>query len=635
MNKAYSTFQIKSVDEDKRILEGIASTPTPDRMNDIVELDGMEFKLPIPFCLYHDTRLPFGNIYAAKKSNGQLLIKVQDIPPVGELEYVDIGWKQIKHKLMRGLSIGFQSLDKVWDKAIDGWRYTKSEILEVSAVVIPANAEAKITDIKAASHPAPAASGKKSATVQITHRNLSGATGNQRKQENMKTISEQLAALEAKRQSNIARKDAIINKGIDEGRTMADDEQQEFDGLETEIASIDEQIVRLKKHQKQIDGATAITEKEGKSSEAASKARGGIITVRGPQLPPGTAFTRYSMALMRSRGNLMQAHEIAKSWRDSTPEVEAVLKVAVAAGTTTTSGWASQLADYDYMASEFIEYLRPQTIIGRIPGLRSVPFNIKLPLQNAGSSVSWVGQGLQKPVSKLNFSTMTLGISKASGIVVLTDELVMLSKPSAEGLVRDDMAAAIAEFLDGQFIDPSVTAVANVNPASITNGAGNSAASGTTATDFRNDLQTALSQIIGANINPAGMVIVMQPVLAVSLALLRNDLGVKEFPDINASGGSIEGYTVVTSGSVPVGTVAFIIPREIMVADEGGISLDASNQASVTMDDGVSPASTTMVSLWQHNLLGLRVERFINWARRRLQAVYYVTGAGYGGASPS
>jgi hypothetical protein len=75
-------------------------------------------------------------------------------------------------------------------------------------------------------------------------------------------------------------------------------------------------------------------------------------------LAKGTAFTRYAMALAASKGNLVQAAETAKQWKESTPEVERVLKAAVAAGTTTDSAWASPLVDYRMMAEEFIELLR-------------------------------------------------------------------------------------------------------------------------------------------------------------------------------------------------------------------------------------------------------------------------------------
>ncbi|MFS2324622.1 hypothetical protein U2P60_04255 [Brucella sp. H1_1004] len=37
MNRAYSVLNIRTVNEDERLIEGIASTPSADRMDDVVE----------------------------------------------------------------------------------------------------------------------------------------------------------------------------------------------------------------------------------------------------------------------------------------------------------------------------------------------------------------------------------------------------------------------------------------------------------------------------------------------------------------------------------------------------------------------------------------------------------------------
>ncbi len=49
MKKAYSLLQVKSFDDEQRIIKGIASTPSPDRADDIVDPQGAKFALPIPF----------------------------------------------------------------------------------------------------------------------------------------------------------------------------------------------------------------------------------------------------------------------------------------------------------------------------------------------------------------------------------------------------------------------------------------------------------------------------------------------------------------------------------------------------------------------------------------------------------
>lgn len=653
MDRAYSTIDIKAVDEERRIIEGVASTPTPDRIGDVVVPEGMEFKLPFPFLYQHNSRQPIGTVMAAKVTKDGMSVRVQ-IAKAGVAAFIDEAWALIKEGLIRGLSIGFRSLEESWDKTLNGYRYLRTEILELSAVTIPANAEASITAVKSASFQALAASGHKSATVQIDYRtNHPGATGQNKRGNMAKTIQEQVAGLEASRAAKVARKEALLDKSTEEGRTNDAAELEEIKTLESEIEAIDENLTTRRKHLEQIKTTVPVTDKGDDSLQTVRRTPTSIIPVKSLKQPePGAAFVRLAMAIMAAKGDRGEAYDqvrAQKAWKDTTPQVEQFLansnamriaKAAVEPGDTTTAGWAAELADYTWMASEFIEYLRPQTIIGKfgangITALRRVPFNIKVPTQTAGGSVNWVGEGLAKPVTKITLSTATLRFAKVAGIVVMTEELVRFSNPAAEGLVRDDLAAAIIQFLDEQFVDPTVAAVANVSPASITNGAATMAASGTTAEDFRNDIRMAITQMINANINPAGVVLIMQSSMALALSLMRNDLGNKEFPDLTAAGGMVEGLSVITSQSVPVGVLVFVQPREIMLADDGVVGLDVSREATVTMDDGVSPYSTTQVSLWQNNLVGLRVERVIDWRRRRDAAVFYISAAGYGGASPS
>ncbi len=88
------------------------------------------------------------------------------------------------------------------------------------------------------------------------------------------------------------------------------------------------------------------------------------------------------------------------------------------------------------MPNEFIELLRPVTILGRLTATQPIPFNTKIPHQTAGATAGWVGEGLSKPVSKLALDTVTVPWAKVAMICVITQELARLSTPSAELLVR-------------------------------------------------------------------------------------------------------------------------------------------------------------------------------------------------------
>jgi HK97 family phage major capsid protein len=360
--------------------------------------------------------------------------------------------------------------------------------------------------------------------------------------------------------------------------------------------------------------------------------QGGVpyVQVKAARVEPGTAFIRATMARVRAKGDSMQALEYAKQWRDSTPEVEMMIKAAVAPGTTTDPTWAAALVTVRNATEEFLALLRPQTIIGKIPNLRHVPFNTQVPVQTAGGSYGWVGQGAPKPVTKLAIGTAALGISKAAGIIVITEELAKLSTPSAEAIVRGDMIAGITQFLDEQFINPAVAEVANVNPASITNGAPTAASTDSAMSD----LALILAHFSANNGGLSGITFIMSENNALAMGMLQNVTGGKVFPGMSATGGSAEGFTVVASNAAGTNVIG-LKGDQILFADDGGISIDVSREASVLMDSApVSDATAVYTSLWQNNLVGLRAERMVNWKRGRSSAVYYLTDAVYPAVPP-
>jgi len=332
------------------------------------------------------------------------------------------------------------------------------------------------------------------------------------------------------------------------------------------------------------------------------------------------------MALLVCHGNKHEAAEYAKRWDDSTPEVALSLKAAIAPGTTTDATWAQPLVNQT-MVNDFIELLRPATILGKIPGLRNVPFNCKIPMQSAGGTYGWVGEAKPKPLTKLAFASDTLGVTKVAGIIVLTEELVRFSSPSAEALVRADMVAGIAQFLDQQFVDPAVAAVVGVNPASITNGAPTAAATANPVAD----IMGLINHFATNNISVDGVTFLMSASNALSLSFRQNFDGTPEFPGVGLNGGSYRGLTFITSNALTTNVVA-LQPALVLYADDGAVSIDASREASLQMDSApMSPAdaTTVYVSLFQNNCVALRAERFVNWKRVATNAVKYLTATAW------
>lgn len=457
----------------------------------------------------------------------------------------------------------------------------------------------------------------------------------------MAKIAEQISAYEAKRAANEAAMEALVKKSEEDGSTFDAKQQEEFDGLYEDNVEIDGHLKRLRIMQDIAVKKAAVVPGNGEDETRASASRspsGQRAVVVGRNVEKGIVFARVLGAKYLAQQNGVTPVDVAKSKFGDTPEVEMILRAPVNVGTTTDSTWAAPLVQLNQATSEFIELLRAATIIGRIPGLRRVPFNVQIPRATGDPSVNWVGEGKVKPVSAMAFDSITLRWNKVAGIVPITEELMKFSNPAADTLVRDALVAAIAYLTDRDFLDPTKTAT-DVSPASVTQGVTPIVASGTTADALRADLGRLLAAYLVANMSVSGLVLVMTSVMAMRLSLMRNALDQKEFPDINMAGGTLEGIPVIVSENIVAangspgdgGLIVALNAPEILLAEEG-VSVDVSREASLQMEttpDSPATASTVLVSLWQHNMVGIRAERYITWLKRRAGAVQYINGANY------
>lgn len=154
MSKAYSVLKVKSIDEtdEHRIITGIASTPKQDRDSDIMDMNGAQFALPIPFLWQHNHNQPIGEVIAAMVTDAGIEVTVQiaKINEVGVLkDRIDEAWHTIKSGLVKCLSIGFRALEYEYLKdGSYGLDIKTWEWFELSAVTVPANPDAMITSVK-------------------------------------------------------------------------------------------------------------------------------------------------------------------------------------------------------------------------------------------------------------------------------------------------------------------------------------------------------------------------------------------------------------------------------------------------------------------------------------------------------
>jgi HK97 family phage major capsid protein/HK97 family phage prohead protease len=659
--RGWATLTVKSVDNEQRTIEGWASRPEIDRVGDIVEPLGCNLKVPMPLLWAHRHDEPVGHVVAAKASKDGIKIsaKLARILEPGPLkDSVDKAWQAVKAGLVQGLSIGFKPRE--YEPLDDGgYRFTKTDIFELSLVVIPACASATITMIKSLDQGLPAAlgetatgssraprSGKSTAPVKL-----------KRKERDMSTYSEQIENMAATRAAKAAAMASIMQKSIDEGRSTDESEQDTFDDLQREVDALDKDLARLRVVEKiNRDDAKPITNGEVKSVEDGSNARAGFIRVKEPELPPGIRFARVCMALGKAKGSLTGAVAVADDMYKDDPLVCRVLKAAVAAGSTTNQPWAGALVSAEGgVFTEFLEFLRPQTILGKfgagnVPALTRIPFRTPIGSQTSGGAAQWVGEGVAKPLTYFEVAKTTLEPLKVAAIVAVTEELLRFSSIATETWLRDQLVRALRERLDLDLFDPTVTAIPGTRPASLTNGVTTINSVGASGDAVRADIAALLDQFLASNNPPESAVWVMNPSIALRVSMMTGPLGEpQDFArGLTMNGGTFNGIPVITSryvgefaGSPGAGYVWLVNATDIALGDEGGFQVDSSREASLLMDNapvmssgGVgspdAPVGSAMVSMYQTNSVAFRAERLISWAKLRPSAVQGLANVQWG-----
>lgn len=164
-NKIFN-FEVKQIGlETDRVLRFIGSDESADRDNDIIESAGWKtaeyLKNPV-FLWCHDYRIPpIGKCISVKTSNRQLIFDIK-FPTISELssdienpsdhaKFVDTIYNMYKGGYLSATSVGFRGVkyktrddDAVLDKPEwqRGRRYIEQNLMELSAVPVPANPNA-------------------------------------------------------------------------------------------------------------------------------------------------------------------------------------------------------------------------------------------------------------------------------------------------------------------------------------------------------------------------------------------------------------------------------------------------------------------------------------------------------------
>jgi len=642
--QAFADVIIKShaVRGDVLTIEGVATTPRTDRVNDIVEPLGAKFKTPLPLCMHHKSSEVVGNVVFAHATAAGITFRAE-LPYVKEpgrvKDRIDEAIHSIKHKLLNFVSIGAKPERGAVEMLKNGGvRYKAWEWLHLALCSEPANPDAMITAIKSFNDTQRALSGSN-----VVRLSPSAEAAPSPIKESKMNLKESLSAAEKRRDDLAAAHRTALDAVLEKGTTLDGDDHEEQSKRLEEIEKLDAHIDFLKRSEATLSKAKPVGQANGNGVEIGN----GNFQFQKINKEPGIAFAQYLRCMYKSNGSDFVARQIAKEMYRDDPRIAMMFKADVPAAAVTQDNWGQDFVNTDGGPfQEFLEFVRPLTIVGRLTGATRVEFLKPVGVQTGGGEGYWVGEGIAKPLTSLAASITRLPPTKVANIIAVTEEWLKYASANNDRRIRDSMAGALQQRLDEDFVDPTVTLSAGVRPASITQGAATQAATGTgdhadIITDFKFLMNTISVQ--GIRRSP---VLIVDSATALALGMMINTFGQKVFPDMSMTGGTfLAGVQVIVSDSVPHasagGTAILVNAPEILIADEGGFDIAMSRDASLLMTD-TDPqtdmssvpvnGSAAMVSMFQTNSVAFRAERAIGWLRARSTAVAYVTAVNWGAA---
>lgn len=323
--------------------------------------------------------------------------------------------------------------------------------------------------------------------------------------------------------------------------------------------------------------------------------------------------------------------------RDEATEMAVMKRTDAPLGTTTTSGFASQLVQSTW--ASFLDALRGKSVY---PVLRDRGYGISfdsagtayLPqLTGGGANGSFFAEGSPIRVGRVTVSAPTFTARKMGVIIPFTREAARRSTPQLETVVRRAIVDDTAATLDPLILD--ATAGDTIRPAGILNGVSATASGygGGDHTAVKEDFKALLAPFIAANAVD-NITVVMNPAQGLAISMMDG-------PDNNTSwfAGIASRVNIVESTHATSGRLIALRNTDFATALGDMPEFEMSNQATIHMEDTtpleiVESASPDVVaapvrSFWQTDSMGIRMIMDVSWVMARSGMVGWIDGTSY------
>jgi HK97 family phage prohead protease len=638
-------------------LDFVLSDETPDRYGDVIAADGWilnNFKRN-PIALFgHNSSFPIGSWKDLHVENGALRGHLQ-LAPAGTSERIDEIRKLVEAGILRAVSVGFLPVEsRAKSKTEPGELYVKQELIETSLVSIPANpnALAVAKNLHVSDATLQMVFGKHAVrnTARSVRRHGENAeTSRNGKSKPMSTLAQRIKDAEQRLLESRDKLSAHLDKSDDNNVTDADLETRQT--LNTEIVTVERTLASLRESEKHLGQSSDDGGSRALIVSNAERAKNGTalsprpFSVSPKKVSPLDLLCRVGALQVVAHRERKPVDDIRRMVYGDDEATKAVLewqmKAASAPAMTTVTGWAAELVQQ--IVVDFMATLYPKAIYPRFSSMGlSLTFGrngkIIIPTRSRTPTIagSFVGEGLPIPVRQGAFTSQSLTPKKMAVITTWTREIDEHSIPAIEGLLRDAIQTDTAIALDSVLIDTNPATA--IRPAGILNGvSGLTPVAGGGFTALTGDIKALsgalLTGTLGNVRNPCWL---MNPQQVNSAGLVAAPgAGVFPFRD-EISRGSLGGWPIIDSGTVPLGTVIAVDAADFVSVTGDGPRLEVSDTATLHMEDtspsDISTAGSPAVvaypakSMFQTDMLALRLIMPINWALRRTGVVAWVAG---------
>lgn len=622
----------------------VLSDATVDSYGDIVDPDGWDlerFKTN-PIALFgHSNDFPIGTWKNVRVEGGKLLAELK-LAAKGTSARIDELISLVEQGILRAVSVGFKPLlaepiDK--SKPYGGKRYKKQELLETSLVSVPANpaSVALARSLNLSTETMSLAFGEQAETRQ---RDVS-ATGKHAAETHQEaTAKPDLPPLsKGKPMTTLSKRieDAqeLLVQKKDKMAELTAAENIDNDALEAlneEVEAIERTVSNLRASEAKI-GINA--EKSAPASPAIARRPLGFaqkevqpldLLVRAITVQGIAAFSGQRKSIDTILDERYPGHEATSI----------VAKADQTIGTTTVSGWASELLQD--VNSGFLNALTGMSIYPTVRS-RGVGLNfdgtgtIKLPRRTAGGAGGgFVAEGSPIRVGRITTAAAELTPKKMGVIVPFSRELARRSTPAIEAIVRRGILEDTASILDTALLDN--TAISSARPAGLLNGVSAVASGygGGDHTAVKEDFKALLAPFIAANAAD-NITVIMNPAQALSIAMMDG-------PDNNSGwfAGISSRVNIVESTHATNGRLIAIRNSDFYTATGDAPEFDINESATVHMEDttpleivsGTGPTTADPVrSFYQTATVGVRMLMDVSWVMGRPSMVQWIDGTSY------